>query len=400
VTVSAMRWCGRPRAALRVNGMMAPVFAAVVIAAIAVGPGAEVRALPMFASSTGHACSACHDAAHHLNAYGIEFLRHGDRPAAMHGMLANLPLGLSVGADGRMRLGHGAAPATRAPIPPEPRDPAGANLHTELVALADAHLALHAAADLDASSRTPTTQSAFLEWVAHAGRGGATARFGIFPCEAPFLSPRRRLTVEPYASPVALDGRGLALGWSGGAWSASTGLIESRRQPAGTTLTDRFFEHMQDSYLSIGHDAGSTHLYSRFLFDRQDSSLPTLTWMQHLQAMGAGEFSLGRVLVTPGYIFDRFDDRPAAGIHDRHQYYLLEATVPMNSGRWWLNARAEQEYRTRTVLTAEEDHLLTVVDVGREVGGSGSIALEWHETSFHFRDSVQRGVDLALRLEY
>jgi hypothetical protein len=113
------------------------------------------------------------------------------------------------------------------------------------------------------------------------------------------------------------------------------------------------------------------------LFDRQSSNLPYHTWLQHLQATAGGSITTGRTVAVAGYVFDRFDDRPAAGIHDRHQYYLLDVLRPLDRRqRWWVTARYEHEYRTQTVLTPEEDHQLGVLNLTRQVNANAKLAVE------------------------
>ena len=122
---------------------------------------------------------------------------------------------------------------------------------------------------------------------------------------------------------------------------------------------------------------GARRFGARMLFDRQPSNLIIHSWLQHLQAAVSGSFAAKRFLLIPGYVFDRFDDRPGPGIHDRHQYYLLEALGLLDrEHRWALTARYEHEYRTKTVGSPEEDHQLGVLNLSRQLTPNATLALE------------------------
>src|SRR5205814_10542057 len=99
---------------------------------------------------------------------------------------------------------------------------------------------------------------------------------------------------------------------------------------------------MEDTYLRLGHDLGGQPVAAQMLFDRQDSDLATLTWLQHLRGQIGARLGPPRFTVTPSYVFDRFDDRPLPGVHERHQYYLLETQVLLDSrARWTATGRYE-----------------------------------------------------------
>src|SRR5262249_1662684 len=69
--------------------------------------------------------------------------------------------------------------------------------------------------------------------------------------------------------------------------------------------------------------------------------------------------------VIPSYVFERFDDRPGPGLHERHQYYLLETLVPLDpEGRWAVTGRYEHDYRTRNAYDPEEHRDLAALDLG------------------------------------
>jgi hypothetical protein len=378
-----------------------------VMAATAIVAGVMARsagALPMFTAGAESSCARCHDTMPHLNRAGCDYLRGGDRSAELasdHGSRAGtIPLSVI-----------GVVGVSRSPGMPgrsfiqgselSPRDRVGGAVWGRTVMPLSSRIAFHGEAGFDRAGAALSSHEAFLEWDRRPGTPGWSARAGWFSVEAPFLSAWRRALVQPFTSPVGLEARGVGFGYAQGGWNASTGLIESHRQQTGRSIDDRVFEHLQDSFLAIGLDDGRQQWFARMLFDRQDSTLPTLTWMQHLQAMGAGQFHAGRLTLIPAYVFDRFDDRPAAGVHDRHQYYVLEAFAPLDRGRQWtLGARLEHEYRTRTRYSPEEDHQLDVLDVARELGSLATLSLEWSRQTQNTGLPRSTALDLALRIHY
>jgi len=101
-------------------------------------------------------------------------------------------------------------------------------------------------------------------------------------------------------------------------------------------------------------------------FDRQNSDLPRLSWLQHLQGEAAARLEEGRLSVTPAYVFSRFDDRPGPGIHERYQFARIEAVLALDRGRHWLaTGRAEHEHRTPNILSPGID------------GDLGMMSLSW-----------------------
>src|SRR5262249_42982897 len=163
-----------------------------------------------------------------------------------------------------------------------------------------------------------------------------------------FLSQARRTTLASYLSPVAFDASGLELNGRRSRWTYAAGLALSGRHSSGGPRPSRIGRRWGDTYLRLTRNGGDRSGTAQMLFDRQDSSLPALTWLQHLRAQLAGFLGFPHFTVIPSYVFERFDDRPAPGLHERHQYYLLETLVPLDvEGRWAVTGRYEHDYRTR-----------------------------------------------------
>ena len=147
----------------------------------------------------------------------------------------------------------------------------------------------------------------------------------------------------------------------------------------------RLLGRPEDTYFWLTRDLGRQEIGARLLFDRQDSNLAYLAWLQHLQAQASALLACGRVRLVPAYAFDRFDDRPGGGIHQRRQTALLEASVPVDAAeRWKLTAFAVHDYTTRTALSREADHHEEALELGFEVRQNAEVAFEWR----HAADNV------------
>ncbi len=193
--------------------------------------------------------------------------------------------------------------------------------------------------------------------------GGLNVRAGVFTTEFPFLSTSRRTTLHSYLAPVSLASDGVELNGARSGWTYGSALVDSRHLED----PDRFswnFDRLKDAIFWLMRDWGGQRLGVRMLFDRQPSNVPRLSWVQHLQAMASAQLTVRQWTIVPGYVFDRFDDRPAPGVHNRFQYLLLETVVPLGGARRYVvTARAEHMYRTKTTYSPEEDHHLAALDL-------------------------------------
>jgi hypothetical protein len=208
--------------------------------------------------------------------------------------------------------------------------------------------------------------------VAH---GGLNAAVGIFDATLPILAEPNRPTRVRYLAPVKLDGRGLALDGRRAAWGFGAGVIDSPRHlPA---LRERALHRLEDTYFRVTRDFGSQSVSAQWRFDRQDSNLQTLSWLQHLQGDVAARFGNDRLTVIPSYTFSRLDDRPGPGIHERHQFGMIETLFALDrGGRWLVSARAEHEYRTRDALISERDANAEVFNLSCRVEARARLSIE------------------------
>ncbi len=360
---------------------------------------APAAALPLFARADSAACARCHVAAAQLNAYGARILRDGYRApgeagtslAPAHGPQVSLVVELGAGFASTDTLAPGGGRGHRNVT--ESR-PARIDLHA--AGTVAPRVSYHAAARLDSSSSSVVTTAAFVQFDDLA-RGRALAfKLGRFDAELPFLSDARRGTRAPYLAPVALPADGVELGGSRGRWLYATGLVNSTRTPS-----PRSFERLEDVYVWAMRESGGQMLGTRLYFGHQDSNISWHAFLQRLQVQLAGDFGGRRLRVRPGYTLDRFDDRPAPGIHQRHQYALLELwALPDDAARWELLARLEHERTTPTVLTPGEDHDLEVIRAARVVTPNVRAALELAHAGDNVGGPHVTSASLSVQLAY
>ena len=337
---------------------------AVALIASQLWPGTALP-LPLFSRSQQVACEACHTPAPELNAAGRAFLQSGYRTLEgdAERRTGEIPIGVvgNVGVESTPRpLTH---PIGMHEFMQDRGEPAAAiEVHGAGTVARD--VSYHLQVNRDEDHPNFETKSAYAQVNDLAGTG-INVKTGLSQSELVFLSNERRMTLHPYLSPITLEARGFELNGGAGPWGLAAGMTTSGR------------DRLEDSYLSFRGGAGTNLVAGRMLFDRQDSNISFHAWLQHLQAVVGGEFSADRTVATLGYVFDRFDDRPAAGIHQHNEYFLLDVYRPLDPAeRWWVSARYEHEYRTPTVLTREEDHQLGVLDVRREVNANAKVGVE------------------------
>jgi hypothetical protein len=199
-----------------------------------------------------------------------------------------------------------------------------------------------------------------------------------------------------------MPARGFELNGVTGPWTYGAGLLQSRRTELDTAPANRVFGHLEDPYLWFARDLGGQRVGARMLFDRQDSNnLAYLAWMQHLQAQASAVLTHGRLGIVPAYTFDRFDDRPSAGLHQRRQTALLEAHLPLDAAqRWQMTAYAEHDYTTRTRYTPEADHHHEALELGFDVRPNAEVAVEWQHAGDNVAGPHVNELNTFLRLGY
>jgi hypothetical protein len=360
----------------------------VACALAALNPGA-VFGLPSFSRAYGVPCRQCHGTFSGLSRGGMQFLRDGFRLRGAHAEVLPPPRRepLSVVADmsqdfasadrvvgaGSLRARGRASETRRGSI----------GLHA--AGTLSGRATYHVAGTLPSGPGEPVTNTAFVQ-VNDLVRGAAlNLKAGDFLVQGPYLALSRADRFRDYLSNESLPARGLELNGAAGAWRYGAGLIRSRRAlPNGGTLT-RVVGRLEDTYYWLGREIGGQEIGVRMLFDRQDSNLAYLAWLQHLQAQVSALLAFGRVELVPAYALDRFDDRPGGGIHQRRQTALLEARVPLDATeRWKLTAFAEHDYTTRTVLSREADRHEEALELGFDVRQNAEVAVEWR----HAADNV------------
>ena len=113
--------------------------------------------------------------------------------------------------------------------------------------------------------------------------------------------------------------------------------------------------------------------------------------------------SLGtdRIRFEPAYVLDRFDDRPAAGIHRRHQYAVLQGLALLDgAGTTALSVRFEHDHVTATPFTRGEDHDLEAIRCWRWVSPEVRVALEGSHAGDDLGGSHESRLDATVTLAY
>jgi hypothetical protein len=346
------------------------------------------RPLPLYSRSLGVPCATCHDVVPHPNAAGIAFAQQG-RLIGAHGSEASKsPAGtgsLPVSAVASVGLTDVRAEPERAPArTPSPReDVRSAFSSFELVAAGSpAHwLVAHLEAGIDREGPDVRRGDEYVR-LGDGGAAGALAlKAGRFDAELPFISNESRMTGARYLSPIGFGARGFELEGSRSDWTAVAGLSLSDRTHAGGTAPRTIRPPLEDTYLQLGRRFGAQAVAAQMLFDRQDSQLATLSWLQHLRCQVAADVVFPRVTVIPSYVFDRFDDRPAPGVHEHHQYVMLEGIVPLGlARRWVMTARYEHDYRTRNTYDPEDHRQQEVVQLAWQAIPNARFGLECART--------------------
>jgi len=218
---------------------------------------------------------------------------------------------------------------------------------------------------------------AFVQLADVVRNGALNLKLGRFDSELPFLSQTRRTTFQDYLMPVTLEAQGMELNGGRSGWTYAAALVTSQRHTQGPNHPAQVHDRLEDTCFRVMREVMGHPLGAQMLFDRQDSELPTHTWLQHLRLECATSLGTPRVTIIPAYLFDRFDDRPAAGIHERHQYFLLEAVTTLDGrGRWPLTARYEHDYRSLNAVDPEDHRQLEALDLARFVTPNAKLGVE------------------------
>lgn len=359
--------------------------------ALLVAGARRAPSLPLFAGPDAR-CDGCHTVVPRLSPAGIAFEERGYRdesgaPAHVHALSIVGGTGLALSYP-RPR----GAPDLRVVT-----DGEGSGVHAAGVT---GHLTYHVNVAVSRREDEPQIGVAFAQLDDVAG-APLDLRAGRFDAELPFLSRTRRTTLAPDLAPATIDARGLELRGRPGAWTWATGLAFSDRRISGGVSPRRIAPPLEDTYLRLTRAIGGGTLGAQFLFDRQDSPLRTLSWVQHLRGTIAANAGGKRLTIVPAYVFDRFDDRPAAGIHERHQYVLLEAVGELDPrGRFSTTARWEHDARTRNAVDPEAHRELEVLDLAWHALPNAQIAVEWTNRDARPDARRQEQVDAFVRASW
>jgi hypothetical protein len=363
------------------------VFAALALLAgvafpllMAAEPGS---AMPLFTRATGEPCATCHAGFSRLRPYAVGFLARGYRDLGPLGFEANrakMPVSVVGDLGQELKSAHGQPRELHVVAAGPLQGPGGQPLSAFAEAVVD-------------SGRVRADRA----WLQLDGIGrwhAAAFRVGGFDAEMPFLSTRRRTTLAPYLAPVTIEAQGAEFRVAGANSEIGGGLIESHREASA-------FGRLQDSFFWVRQGWRANDLAARVWFDRQDSDVPGLSWLQHLQYQVAARLSVGPCEIVPAYMQDRFDDQPVIKNHDKRHFFLMEAFAPLDpTRRWSATARYERMYHTQTMVTPEEDLGLGVFDLAYHVSPNAQVAVEWNDRSENFRKPDTHGADAWFRFAF
>jgi hypothetical protein len=387
----------RRRSASRPRGLLL-AFAAMA----ALATPRTVSALPLFSRTESAPCARCHLAAPVLNAAGERFMANGYRVpgVAAHGADGAQPLPVSVVFEAgalyaradTVGSGGQSGPHTAGEFRQHVLD-----LHA--AGTAGGNVSFHIQASLDSAASAVHTTTAFVQFD-DVVRGGALAiKAGTFDAGLPFLSAARRPTRREYLTPVQLAAQGVELNGAHAAWGYALGQMNSSRVGVGSN--GRGFNRLEDTYLRVTRALGEQAVGGRLVFDRQDSNISFHAWLQRLRAQFGGRFGAGRLWIVPAWTLDRYDDRPAAGMHQRHTYLLLEGTGLLGAQRdWALVARLEHEHTTAVGLAPGGDQDLEALRLARVVTPNARVALEWSRVAVTAGLPRESRVDAIVQLAY
>src|SRR6185369_951848 len=158
-----------------------------------------------------------------------------------------------------------------------------------------------------------------------AGKAGALAvRAGRFDAVLPFLSNDSRLTVAGDLAPLAFAARGVELDGARADWSAGAGLSLSDRTLAGGASPRPIHPPLEDTYFMLGRRFGAQTVGAQMLFDRQDSHLATLSWLQHMRCQLAAQVAMSRVTLVPARYEHDYRTRNTYDPEDHRQQEVLQ----------------------------------------------------------------------------
>ena len=369
-------------------------------------PGSSAG-LPSFSRAYAAPCQRCHGTFSGLNHQGMAFLQSGFRQREDAGFTrrpARLPM-FSVVADLNQDFATADSGVGAGPVRDRDRDrdsesrQGSVELHA--AGTLSGHLSFHLEAQLPTRAGSLVSNTAFVQLDDLVRNGGLNLKIGEYRVSGPYLALSRPARFADYLTLESLPARGLEFSGTSADWTYGAGFVQSQRARSSANSATRMFGPLEDTYLRLDRDLGRQRVGVRMLFDRQDSNLPGLAWLQHLQAQASALLEVGRFELVPAYSFDRFDDRPAGGLHQRRQTALIEARVSLDDARRWkLTAFAEHDYTTRTRYSPEADHHQEALELGFGVRQGAELAVEYVHAGDNVGGPQVERLNTYLRLGY
>jgi len=367
-------------------------------------PG-RVSGLPSFSTTYAVPCAQCHRSFSELNREGMRFLQAGYRRPE-EAVPERRPVRLlALSAVGDLGRGFGSidsAAAGRLPARDHDSDTRYGFVDPHAAGALFDHATFHVESRLPTHDGVLVSDNSFIQLESLAPKGALNLKLGDCRVRGLYLDEEHPGRLGAALPVENLPARGLELNGSARSWTYGAGLLESWRARHFTNAAGRVLGRLEDPYVWLIRDIGGQRIGARMLFDRQDSNnLAYLAWMQHLQAEASAVLKHGRLDLLPAYTFDRFDDRPSAGLHQRRQTFLVEAHLPLDSAqRWRLTAYSEHDYTTRTVYTREADHQQQALGLGYGVRQNAEVAVEWLRSGDNIGGPHVDNLNTSLRISY
>ncbi len=386
--------------------LVASVLALTALAALA----PPSSALPLFARRYGMPCSSCHLAAPRLNVFGMHFKQNGYRMVGDPGsspwdstnkafpisLVGNVGYAMNstatdVGGSSRERSTVGGFQQNQV------------EFHTAGT-LAE-RVSFHFDNNFAGAGGPLQSGMAFVQLDDVSKDGALNVKAGIYDADIPYLADSRKTTLTGYLNDrVTLGAAGFELNGVKSDWSYALGLINSSRSFDSVLVhrpDTKNFNQLENVYLWVMREAGAYMYTARVYLDRQDPRTLDGTSSQHVQGDLSAYIDRGRVVLIPGYTYDKLQDQPD-GVSDVSHIGMLEATCLLDKdSRWVLTARYEHEYVPKSHgATSVQDLSLGTVNLAYYVNPNARFGLDWAHGSDNIRGPISDQVQLFAWVGY
>jgi len=379
----------------RRTGGVGALFVALAAATLLCALSSPARALPLFGRKYGLQCTTCHVAAPRLNMFGMHFKQNGYR---MPGAQGESPWDSTAKVFPFALIGNVAYDALTSSV----KDSAGNTTRTTYAAFAQRQVEFHSAGTLGqnvtfhfdnnfAGAGGPLfSGQAFVQLDDVAKNGLMNVKAGIYDADVPYLADSRKTTLTGYLNDrVTIPASGLELnGISNTTWYA-VGLINSGRDTAsvramnpGTTS----FNQLENLYGWVMKEMGPYAYSARVYLDRQNPRKMNVSASQRMQVDVSAYADRGRVILIPGYTYEKFQDQ-FAGLPDQDHTGMLETMILLDkTNHTVLTARYEHQYAPKSNGSpGPQDHGVGTLNLAYYINANARFGVDWAHTSDNVR---------------